>query len=225
MKRAEMASARVKTGAKMADLVVAESVTAKGAKIANLANLAKGVKILASALLCAALAQNALALDFTLSQDAKETKIGFKATKFGFVGVDGLFKQFDGRLSLGENNEIDALKGVIEIESVFSDSKKRDKHLLEANFLDVEKFKQGTFTMSQYEAKEQKGDKIFGVVKGILSLHGVDKEVELQSELNAGERPTLSLSGKINIKDFGMQGSSMNSDIVEIKIQTTWDKV
>ena len=100
----KMASARVE-GVRVASL--AKSAVAKGVKITN---LAKSPKILASALLCAALAQNALALDFTLSQDAKETKIGFKATKFGFVGVDGLFKRFDGRLSLGENSEMDALK-------------------------------------------------------------------------------------------------------------------
>lgn len=105
----------------------------------------------------------------------QDSKIAFHAKKFGFVSVDGEFKKFAGNLRLDENTII-ALVGVVELESVFSDSEGRDKYLKEKDFFDTANFKQAHLKMLNYEAKEQKDGKILGVMEVLLDLHGVQKK-------------------------------------------------
>ena len=91
------------------------------------------------------------------------------------MSVDGEFKKFAGNLRLDENTII-ALVGVVELESVFSDSEGRDKYLKEKDFFDTANFKQAHLKMLNYEAKEQKDGKILGVMEVLLDLHGVQKK-------------------------------------------------
>ena len=158
--------------------------------------------------------------NLSLSEDSH---IGFKATKFGFVSIDGVFKDFSGNLKLDTTNNIINLSGEVKIASVFTDNKKRDAHLLESDFLDVKAYPTSRFMMTKYERlEEQKDDKhIKGKVYGELNLHGVTLPLVLDSMLNINTLE-LTLKGEINIKDFGIEGSKMNSDIIELHIQTFW---
>ncbi|RDU57168.1 hypothetical protein CQA49_00450 [Helicobacter sp. MIT 00-7814] len=154
----------------------------------------------------------------------QDSKIAFHAKKFGFVSVDGEFKKFSGDLRLDEN-VIVALSGVVELESVFSDSKGRDEHLLKEDFFDTANFKQAHLKMLSYEEKEQKDGKILGVMKVLLDLHGVQKELELTTELQNGKELELTLRGELNIKDFGIEGSAMNSNSVKLEFHTIWGAI
>ena len=51
--------------------------------------------------------------NLSLSEDSH---IGFKATKFGFVSIDGVFKDFSGNLKLDTTNNIINLSGEVKIE-------------------------------------------------------------------------------------------------------------
>ncbi|TQR41644.1 hypothetical protein DMB95_04680 [Campylobacter sp. MIT 12-8780] len=151
----------------------------------------------------------------------KSSKIAFIASKFLVVSVEGQFLEFSGNLSLDENNLITALNGEIIISSVDSKDKDRDKHLLEADFLDEPNFPKGNFIMQSYTPKEG----LKGEVKGELSLHGVSKIVTFQSELDPSQdKVKLILTSEINIKDFNIQGSFMNGDKIKLDLQTFWNE-
>lgn len=169
----------------------------------------------------------ALALLSLSSLEAKEysvdksSKIAFIASKFVVASVEGQFLEFSGNLSLDENNIIKALDGEIIISSVDSKDKDRDKHLLEADFLDEPNFPKGNFLMQSYTQK----DGLKGEVKGELTLHGVTKPVSFQSELDLSQaKVKLVLRNEINIKDFNIQGSFMNADKVKLELQTLWNE-
>ncbi len=110
------------------------------------------------------------------------------------------------------------------IESVFTDSAKRDKHLQEEDFLDSAKFPTSKFILQSYEPISENGTTIKGKLKGTLTLHNVSLPLVLESSLEnlSSQSPRLILTGKINIKDYGIKGSFANSDEVKIILQTQW---
>ncbi|WP_334082862.1 YceI family protein [Helicobacter typhlonius] len=172
--------------------------------------------------------QDAIAVESNLKALAgsykvsKDSHIGFKATKFGFVSVNGHFREFSGDLKLDNAGNITHLSGEIQTASVFSDSKKRDAHLLEPDFLDVKVYPTSRLVMTKYEMRENANGKIKGKVYAEINLHGITLPLELDSTLNA-QNLELALTGMLNIKDFGIQGSKMNSDKVEVYIKTLWE--
>ncbi|WP_237022024.1 YceI family protein [Helicobacter cinaedi] len=137
--------------------------------------------------------------------------------------MKGHFKDFSGKLTLTDK-AITALSGEVRIESIFTDSTKRDKHLQEDDFLDSAKFPESKFILQSYEPLSHSDDAIKGKVKGTLTLHNVSLPLVLESSLESpsSQSPRLTLTGKINIKDYGIKGSFLNSDEVKIILQTQW---
>lgn len=86
---------------------------------------------------------------YTLHTDSH---IGFAVKKFGMMTINGVFQESSGTLEL-DNSTIKSLKGEVVITSVFTDSAKRDAHLLKADFLDSKLAPKGYFVMKSYEAK------------------------------------------------------------------------
>lgn len=158
--------------------------------------------------------------DFTLSP---QSHIGFEVKKFGVKTIKGHFRDFSGKLTLTDKH-ITALSGEVRIESIFTDSTKRDKHLQEDDFLDSAKFPKSKFILQSYEPLSDSGETIKGKVKGTLTLHNVSLPLVLESSLESpsSQSPRLTLTGKINIKDYGIKGSFLNSDEVKIILQTQW---
>lgn len=140
--------------------------------------------------------------DFTLSP---QSHIGFEVKKFGVKTIKGHFRDFSGKLTL-------------------TDSTKRDEHLQEEDFLDSAKFPKSKFILQSYEPLSDSGETIKGKVQGTLTLHNVNLPLVLESSLESpsSQSPRLTLTGKINIKDYGIKGSFLNSDEVKIILQTQW---
>lgn len=175
------------------------------------------VKMIIALCLCVGLG---FAKDYTLDS---RSHIGFKVKKFGVMSVEGVFKQSSGNLTL-EGDVIKRLKGEIIIKSVFTDSQKRDKHLLESDFLDEARFAKGEFIMTDYQEQSRTQESIKGQVIGNLTLHGISQPVVFESIIeNIQANPTINLTSEINIKDFDIQGSMMNSDKVSITLKTIWN--
>lgn len=158
--------------------------------------------------------------DFTLSP---QSYIGFEVKKFGVKTIKGHFRDFRGKLTLTDKH-ITALSGEVRIESIFTDSAKRDEHLQEDDFLDSAKFPESKFILQSYEPLSDSDETIKGKVKGTLMLHNVSLPLVLESSLESpsSQSPRLALTGKINIKDYGIKGSFLNSDEVKIILQTQW---
>jgi len=109
----------------------------------------------------------------------------------------------------------------IDVASIDTDNAKRDKHLRNEDFFEVDKFPKATFEILQM--KETAKDTLQG--KGRLSIKGIAKEYDFQAKLSSdGKIEKYSGSIKINRKDFGITySSSINpiQDIAEVEFEVT----
>lgn len=162
------------------------------------------------------------ARDYSVREDSK---IGFNVDKFLVLNVEGRFQKFSGALTLDSQNQITALKGEVAIDSITTENAKRDAHLLAPDFLDAQNFPTAWLSLVSYTAhKSEDLGKIAGKLTALLELHGKIQHIEFDSTLVPTlDNPTLSLHGELNIKDFGIEGSMMNSNTVTIKLQTAWE--
>lgn len=136
--------------------------------------------------------------------DLSHSYVGFKIKHLMISNVKGNFENFSGKFTYDdENKKLLALTGKIDVNSINTSIDKRDNHLRSKDFFDVDKYPNITFVSSKV-----KNDSVYGK----LTMHGITKEVKLNYEFNGiikGPRGKtkagLSLSGKLNRKDFGLQ--------------------
>ena len=163
------------------------------------------IKILKSITFASIFAVSSLvAADFTV--DKSHSSVGFEIKHMMISTVDGSFNEFNGEVAFDpKTNKIEALKGTVEAKSIDTGIEKRDNHLRSADFFEVQTYPQITFEMTSFE---QDGDE--GIVRGNLTMKGVTKPVELESEItgvivdNGTTKVGLELEGEINRKDFGL---------------------
>ena len=191
----------------------------------------KKILLLASISACV-FAQSAFTAD-TYVFDKVHSTMGFQVRHL-FSKVPGKFDDFQGKIQFDEANpENSSVEVKIKTASVDTGVEMRDKDLRSANFFDVEKFPEITFTSKSVK----RTGKTTGQVTGDLTMHGVTKEVVLNVELlgtGAGpEGKTVSgWEAKTNLKrsDFGLtwnkmiEGTQMVGDDVEIDLRVEADK-
>jgi polyisoprenoid-binding protein YceI len=141
--------------------------------------------------------------------------------------VPGRFGEFDGTVTMDPTAIESTLKvtGKIKAASIDTGVDKRDNHLRSADFLEVEKYPEITFTSKK---AVKSGDKY--AVTGDLTIHGVTKEVVFDTAVlgvTKSDHPTvgIEMNGKINRKDFGVlwnrtldDGGFVLGDDVDISI-------
>ena len=133
--------------------------------------------------------------------DISHSSVGFKVKHMMISTVSGNFSGFRGSYDL-EKGVLKSLTATIKTETINTGIKKRDEHLRSADFFDVKKFLEMTFTMSA-----QQGNK----VTGDLSIHGITKKVELSLDMggeitgsSGDKRSGFILTGSVNRKDYGL---------------------
>lgn len=140
--------------------------------------------------------------------DTAHTDVGFSIQHLMISNVKGAFKDFSGSFDFDEaKGEVKKISVEIKAASIDTRNGKRDDHLRSADFFDVEKHPVITFKADAVKVKEKKAEKI----KGMLTMHGVSKEVTLDLTYS-GKNPDpmgtmhmgFELKGKINRKDFGL---------------------
>ncbi|MEM7466637.1 MAG: YceI family protein [Pseudomonadota bacterium] len=138
---------------------------------------------LASALACGIYAPTQLlAADYTI--DTTHSFVEFKIQHLGYSWLYGRFNKLDGTMSYDPDNPgNNAIEITIDTGSIDSNHAERDKHLRGGDFLEVSNFPKATFKSTGY-----KGDANKGVLSGTLSLHGVEKAIEIPVE-KIGEGP------------------------------------
>lgn len=88
--------------------------------------------------------------------------------------TSGTFSDITGKILIDRNNLANSsVEAKINMLSVNSSHTKRDKHIKEKDYLDVEKFAEMTFVSKKIEAKSNTD----GVMTGVLTMHGVSKEM------------------------------------------------
>lgn len=153
------------------------------------------------------------------------TQILFFADHLGFSVSNGRFTKFKGHFALDHSDlSNSSVEVIIDASSVYMGHEKWEAHLKNADFLDVETYPEIRFKSESVELVDEKTAN----VTGMLSLHGVEKQVVLKVTHNkSGTHP---FSGKyvsgftaetsILRSDFGMTfGLPLLADKVDIKIQ------
>ncbi len=147
------------------------------------------------------------------SIDPAHSSVSFKVKHMMISDVRGSFRDLQGTVSIDENNPAQSKVDItIVATSIDTGIQKRDDHLRSADFLDVAKYPNLTF--SSKEVRNVSNDR-FELI-GDLTLHGVTKEVVLNVSGPTAEakdpwgnlrRATQAVT-KINRKDFGLTWNS-----------------
>lgn len=164
------------------------------------------------------------------SFDKNHSFIGFKVKHMGLIEVPGFFRDFTGTVTF---DSTDVAKSSVTfkaiVTSVDTGVAPRDAHLRRADFFEVEKYPEMTFTSTKVE-KKGKG----WTVTGDLTMKGVTKSVAIPFEIAGwvpgGERsgPRMGIAGEttINRRDFGVNygntlpnGAAQIGDEVKVILQ------
>jgi polyisoprenoid-binding protein YceI len=160
--------------------------------------------------------------------DPEHSTIEFRVTHMVVSKTTGRFTDYVGFVDMdAEAGTVTAIEATIKAGSVNTNHEKRDAHLRNADFLDVEHYPTMTFKMKSYKKTADGYTAI-----GDFTLHGVTKEVTLVGHYNGAAKDPLgniragfSAEGKLNRKDFGMvwnktldSGGLVVGDEVQIRL-------
>ena len=144
--------------------------------------------------------------------DPTHSEIGFKVKHMMFTNVSGKFLKFDASIEAEDNDFENAkIEFTGAIDSITTGNADRDTHLLSPDFFDAAQFPEIKFNATSF-IKINEGE--YELV-GDLTLHGVTKSVKLATEYGGlmkdpwgNTKMALSLEGKINRKDWGLNWNS-----------------
>ncbi len=183
---------------------------------------------LALALVASLAAAPALAAPATYSIDPTHASIAFKVMHIGYAQTIGFFREIEGGFTYdAEAQELGRVEVSIPASSVWTNHERRDAHVRNADFLDVEAHPVITFTA---EGGTVTGDNT-GTVTGDLTILGVTKPITLEATLNKvanypfghqKETMGISIRGTVTRSEFGMDYAVANGlvgDDVELLIE------
>jgi polyisoprenoid-binding protein YceI len=142
------------------------------------------------------------------SLDKSHAKLGFSVSHLTVSDVEGSFKKVEAKITCTKDDFTDAqVELTADINSINTDNEQRDKHLMNADFFDAEKYPVLTFKSTSFKKVKDNTYK----VTGMLTMHGVSKTVVLQAIARSGTNPMskkpitgFKITGTINSSDFGI---------------------
>lgn len=166
----------------------------------------------------------------TWKVDPVHSSVEFQVKHLGIATVKGSFKEFEGTVEVAPDGQVKAY-GTVKVDSVDTREPQRDAHLRSADFFDVEKFPEITFTSTAVRPID---DEEFEI-EGDFSIHGVTRTLTLKATLEGTEtdhegnpRVGLSASAQINRSDYDMKfnmalgsGNVVVSDKVKIQLDVS----
>lgn len=155
-------------------------------------------------------ATTALAAPEKYEIDPEHFSIGFMTGHLGYANVIGMFLEGGGSFTFdAEAATVTDLRVEIEADSVFTNHKRRDKHLRSPDFLNAKEFRKIIFTGERVE----KTGETTGLVHGELELTGQKRPVTLEVTLIKAavypilhEKHTLGISARTSFlrSEFAM---------------------
>lgn len=138
--------------------------------------------------------------------DPTHSELTFKVKHMMISNVKGEFKNFSVEIE-GDELFKSTLNVSVDTASINTNNDQRDAHLKSADFFDVENHRELTFNSTSFKQKDDDEYEL----KGILTIKGISKEVELEVEFGGinkdpwgNEKAGFSIEGKINRKDWGL---------------------
>jgi polyisoprenoid-binding protein YceI len=160
--------------------------------------------------------------------DPEHSTIEFRVTHMVVSKTTGRFTDYAGFVDMdAEAGTVTAIEATIKAGSINTNHEKRDTHIRNADFLDVEHYPTMIFKMKSYKKTAES----FTAV-GDFTLRGMTKEVTLVGRYNGATkdpwgntRAGFSAEGKLNRKDFGLvwnktldSGGLVVGDEVQIRL-------
>ena len=158
--------------------------------------------------------------------DSSRSKIGFVARHLEFLNVEGSFTDFDGTLSLSDQDLTTLeLTVTIQASSLYTGRGIVDDNLRSDYYFEVETFPEITFVSSGVTQNDSEYK-----LSGMMTMKGVTQEISLpitlseyESDRSGNPRVRIKLGGEINRRDFdvgydGMPDRLIN-DIVRLNLQ------
>ena len=147
----------------------------------------------------------------TLQVDPTKSHIKFTAKHLLGGSVEGEFLGYSVMIQLKDTTTIERIEALIDTNSIFTNNKIRDRHLRQPRFLDYKKYDYITFIAQGPIAITDRS------IKGLLSIKGVTKEIELPVKFNFLQSKVtgqLVLSSKVenmilNRNDYEVDGLPM----------------
>jgi polyisoprenoid-binding protein YceI len=139
--------------------------------------------------------------------DPEHSSIEFRVAHMLVSKTTGHFTDYQGFIDMdAEAGTVKTIEATINTASVDTNHGKRDAHLRNPDFFDVEKYPTMTYRMKHYQ-KTADGYQAVGE----LTLRGVTKDITLTGNFNGvakdpwgNLRAGFNAEGKLNRKDFGM---------------------
>ncbi|WP_182049385.1 YceI family protein [Changpingibacter yushuensis] len=140
--------------------------------------------------------------------DPSHSTLGFTVRHAGIGKTRGSFEEFSGSISVADESTPAGASAAATINaaSVNTGNGDRDNHLRSADFFEVEKFPEWTFTSTSTS-----GSRDEFVLSGDLTIHGVTKKVDIDVTFEGtatdpfgNERAAFEGSTNISRKDFGL---------------------
>ncbi|WP_419868461.1 YceI family protein [Chryseobacterium sp. CT-SW4] len=140
--------------------------------------------------------------------DPTHSEIGFKVKHMMFTNVSGKFNEVHVAIENEDGHfETSDISFSAEVNSVDTGNAERDNHLRSADFFDVENFPKISFKSTKITKIDEGQFKI----AGDLTVKNETKNIVLDAEYSGlmkdpwgNTKAGLSLTGKINRKDFGL---------------------
>lgn len=158
------------------------------------------LKSLAAGLLLAGLSQSALAAD-TYVIDGNHTQVRFEYSHFGLSTIVGLFTGISGEVVYdAADPSKSSVKASIPLQQVNTGVNDFNDHLRSADFFDVTKFPEATFTSTAVEAAGANRLK----VTGDLRVRDITRQVTLDVTLNAQKQHPMTGKPAIGFDASGL---------------------
>jgi polyisoprenoid-binding protein YceI len=144
--------------------------------------------------------------------DPSHSEVEFKVKHMMISTVTGTFSKFEATVETeGEAFTTAKTTFLIEVDSISTKNEQRDAHLKSVDFFDANDFPQIKFVATNYENVDNDGSY---EVYGDLTVRGITKNVKFDAEFGGiikdpwgNTRAGITISGKINRKEFGLTWS------------------
>jgi len=146
--------------------------------------------------------------------DPNHSEVEFKVKHMMISNVSGEFTKFSATVETeGDDFTTAKVAFSVDVDSIDTGNEQRDGHLKSPEFFDAATFPQLSFVATKYENVDNDGSY---EVYGDLTIHGVTKNTKFDAEFGGvikdpwgSTRAGITISGKINRKDFGLSWSGV----------------
>ena len=167
--------------------------------------------------------------------DPTHSEVEFKIKHMMISTVTGNFKKFDATVETeGEDFTTAKVTFTVDVDSIDTKNEQRDGHLKSVDFFDTANFPEFKFVATKYENVDNDGSY---EVYGDLTIRGITRNEKFDAEFGGvikdpwgNTRAGITITGKINRKDFGLtwSGATETGSLIvseEVKIHVALEFV